>query len=185
VPVTSLIFHADLLLRQLKTAVVKTYPISTPRFVCLRSCCEGSNSHSATRTNQNRHKRDVQAASVVKTFSANSLIDNERRSEKPSNPRRRARGGTREVVATDVHRRHAPTDPLAVVRPASCRLPAPASRSARPGPAYVPLRRCCRSGKLVYSYLRSGGPENWFFAVWNGLKRCQAGRLRSSLLARR
>ena len=37
----------------------------------------------------NRHQRDVQAASVVKTFSANSLIDNERSPEKPSNPRRR------------------------------------------------------------------------------------------------
>src|SRR6476660_7773354 len=33
----------------------------------------------------------VQNTSVVKTFSVNSLIDNERALEKPSNPRRRAR----------------------------------------------------------------------------------------------
>src|SRR6476660_5945837 len=33
----------------------------------------------------------VQDTSVVKTFSVNSLIDNERALEKPSNPRRRAR----------------------------------------------------------------------------------------------
>jgi hypothetical protein len=46
----------------------------------------------------NRHQRDVQAASVVKTFSANSLIDNERSPEKPSNPRRR--------VSTDLIRVH-------------------------------------------------------------------------------
>src|SRR6476646_10911525 len=33
----------------------------------------------------------VQDTSVVKTFSVNSLIDNERALEKPSNPRRRAK----------------------------------------------------------------------------------------------
>jgi hypothetical protein len=34
-------------------------------------------------TSQNSHRRDVQDASVVKTFSVNSLIDNERALEKP------------------------------------------------------------------------------------------------------
>jgi len=43
------------------------------------------------RNQQNRHRRDVQEASVVKTFPVNSLIDNERRPEKPSNPRRRVK----------------------------------------------------------------------------------------------
>jgi hypothetical protein len=47
--------------------------------------------HSATRTSQIRHRRDGQEASVVQTFSLNSLIDNERRPEKPSNPRRRVK----------------------------------------------------------------------------------------------
>ena len=68
---------------------MKTCPISAPRFVFLRSCCESSNSHSATRTKQNRHQRDVQAASVVKTFSGNPLISNGRGIKNHPNPRRR------------------------------------------------------------------------------------------------
>jgi hypothetical protein len=66
------------------------------------------------------YRRDVQAASVVKTFSVNSLINNERRSEKPSNPRRRARIGPTQAVGLAV----GPAQPVAadtpVAQPKGC-----------------------------------------------------------------
>jgi transposase len=91
--------------------------------VCLRSCSESWNSHSATGTRQNRHRRYVRDTSVVKTFSVNPLVGNERALEKPSNPRRRARSAGGEIPLHDSPRPGRYAKPAAACRCSFSRTP--------------------------------------------------------------